>query len=697
MKIVKPLSLGLLQRCYTQGGAHRMVVAALGFFPLGAPAPARLLGEAQQWGRLSGALPPGQPLDEVMPKACGEALVFGAAWGGHGARLQVGRIDKQVEAGPGPGPHPLQALAPIPIDSPERKRYAGTYDERWRREAWPGLPRDLDWRLYNQGPENQRLAGWFSGGERYRLEGMRADGAVIEGVLPPHRVRAFALQQELSELALVLDTVWFFPALALGVAAWRGTLPVTDSDGLDVQALLAAYEDHAAAARPFLHYADSLRLRTERKTAALHALNESQLAPRLPETPPTLAQQIAAGDADLTPMMDEVAQLRTRAEAHAQAQRALLPAPPLHTPPSPTWVQVRARALLDVPELAGLRRAAPTPVGAAQPLAPDVAWQLGQMLQDRVAAGLPVAGRDFAGADLRGAKLAGADLSLCLLEYANLDGADLRAARLAGAALTRASFSRANLDDADLAEANLCGTNAQSPSMVRAKLAGARAFDAGWPGADARGANLSRAVLQRVDLSGAQLDGARLEGTLVAESQLADSSWREVQALRFIAWDVKAPRADFSHSSWRRSALPGSDLSGSRWRGARLVQLQGMGADWSGADLAGARAERCAWTGATMRAVRLEGAFLGNCELSRADLTQATLDGGCFAHSLFMQAGLAGASARGADFFQALLRKADCRDADLRGASAYQADLTGLQWHGARTDDLVLHTGAGLP
>ena len=103
MKIIKPLSLGLLHRSYQQAGQNRLVVTVLGFFALGAPPAARLLPEAPQWGRLMKVLPTGQALDEVMPKASAEVMVLGHACAPGGravtqmpVRLQVGNIDKRL-------------------------------------------------------------------------------------------------------------------------------------------------------------------------------------------------------------------------------------------------------------------------------------------------------------------------------------------------------------------------------------------------------------------------------------------------------------------------------------------------------------------------------------------------------------------------------------------------------------------------
>lgn len=874
MKIIKPLTLGLLHKTYRLAGVNRMVVTVLGFFELDAPSQPRLLVEATQWGRVMKLLPTGQALDEAMPKAAAEALVLGDACAPGGVpvrslpvRLQAGEgtnaIDKRLMVygdrqwrygvlplfaidppapfttmpldwahsfgGPGCNANPvgrgydgnrLAALvganqgampnveyagtpvnchtrifqpaspAPMPIDWQPRKRHAGTYDQKWLANDYPGLARDLDWRLYNQASVDQRISGWWHGGEPYRLEGMHPQKPVLQGRLPAQRVRAFALNagaapEALREVTLVMDTVWFLPGVSLGIAAWRGQIEVADSDGLDVQALMIAYEGADEPARPLAHYAQVMALRMDPATAPLHAFNDAQLAPAVvhapappPDTaaaqaridevtqafwaqsgltpppddqppkarPPLLqppsAAAIASGDMDLTDLMAQAQALGDKAKADAVAKQALLAqqlqdlkeaqgsaAPALSAPAAPAWADVLARAdgsadqrtldalALAVPGPAGTaaadplaqaraalalkakaRRASPVPVAPAQPLAPDVAAQLGRQVLAWVAAGVPLAGRDLAGADLRGAVLAGLDLSGCQLEYADLRDADLRGCTLRDAVLTQARLDDARLGGAVLDNANLCASQAPRASLAQASLRGVRASGAQWQHANGRGADLSGAVLDALaDLTGACFDGAVLEGTVLSEAVVTASRWRGASASQCVAWKMQASAADFSNSQWQRSAVIGADLSGSRWQGARLTQVQGGSTNWTGADLSGLRAQRSSWPQGQLAGVNLSGALLSQCDLSRADLQGATLDDGCFTRSLFMQARLGRSSARRADFFQALLRKADFQGADLREASLYEAELTEIRLTDARTDGVRLDAQRRLP
>lgn len=102
MKIVKPMTLGLMHRPYLWRGQHRLLVATLGFFTLGGRAE-NLLRDNLQWRKVMAALPAGRPLDELMPKVRGEVLLAGSAYASQGlatteqmVRMQLGTLDKRV-------------------------------------------------------------------------------------------------------------------------------------------------------------------------------------------------------------------------------------------------------------------------------------------------------------------------------------------------------------------------------------------------------------------------------------------------------------------------------------------------------------------------------------------------------------------------------------------------------------------------
>lgn len=116
MKIVKPLTLGLLHQPYRHRGAHRLAIAALGFFALGRD-DERYLIENLQWPKALSQLPAGQPLDHVLPKARAEVALAGCAH----------------------APTPAQAVDVRLCCGPVDKRLRVYGDRAWRRTPWGGI------------------------------------------------------------------------------------------------------------------------------------------------------------------------------------------------------------------------------------------------------------------------------------------------------------------------------------------------------------------------------------------------------------------------------------------------------------------------------------------------------------------------------------------------------------------------------
>ncbi|MCP5141727.1 MAG: DUF2169 domain-containing protein [Gammaproteobacteria bacterium] len=100
---VKPMTLSLMSKAYTRADQHRLVVVALGYFELGKPV-TRFLNEHEAAPRLFKALPKGEGLDALYPKARGELLLVAEAHAAAGqpvesmpVRVQLADIDKTLK------------------------------------------------------------------------------------------------------------------------------------------------------------------------------------------------------------------------------------------------------------------------------------------------------------------------------------------------------------------------------------------------------------------------------------------------------------------------------------------------------------------------------------------------------------------------------------------------------------------------
>ncbi len=797
MKIIKPLTLGVLHQPYRFQGRHRLSIAALGFFALGR-SDERFLVDNLQWPKVLPQLPAGQPLDHVLPKAHAEVMLCGAAHApkpveAMHVRLQCGPVDKrlrvigdrrwdrtwtrsvcvhaptpyttmpltldrayggtdhdnplgcgylpplswlQAQAGkmpnieypdrplmPGRSDQPYAGFAPQQLAHAHRKRAAsGTYDQRWLNEDFPGLPRDFDFALYNLSPIDQQFRGRFAGGEAYRLEGLHPSEAVLAGSLPAMQARAFVLAQgqgvdSAQDVALQCDTVWFFPEVSVGLMVYRGEVPITDSDALDIETLMVAY-DASARPRSTAHYREVMALRRDPQTAAMHAFNESQLAPE--RSPQAQAEREAAR-----------ARQASAAQAHRQAlldetmeefwQRSGMTKPkdlqPLQAPP-PSLPAVSADAVaegdFDLAEL----------FARAQVLADD-ARRDGQAKLDALSARLPavpptqektVAVQTTEALD-RAAKpaydlLAPAQQAplppelahaLALAEQTapgTVDPAQLAQARAAWArlpALQRAARAAAPkpttlqmpLPDDPVAEA----LGARLLAMHRAgdSLAGHDFAGASLRGVDLRGADLREVQLERADLTGACLAGADLSAAALTAALLDHADFSDCRLQGANLCGSSARSASFANAILIGARAfdaywPGADLRGAKLDGALLMRI-----DLSDAQLDETKLTRTVLMQAKAARSRWVGARWNMCVAPTADFTAACFDGATLSRSVLMDATLAGSSWQGATLDTVYAGgKSDWRDSKLSLMRAKQCGWRGSTLTGACLDGAVL-------
>ncbi|NOT89656.1 MAG: DUF2169 domain-containing protein [Lysobacter sp.] len=756
MKIIKPLTLGILHQPYRFQGRHRLSIAALGFFALGR-SDERFLVDNLQWPKVLPQLPAGLPLDHVLPKAHAEVMLCGAAHApkpveSMQVRLQCGPVDKrlrvigdrrwdrtwtrsicvhvptpfttmpltldrayggadhdnplgcghlpplswlQAQAGrmpnveyadrpvtPGRSDQPYAGFAPQSLAHAERKRIAsGTYDQRWLSEDFPGLPRDFDFSLYNLSPIDQQFHGRFAGGEAYRLEGLHPIEPVLAGSLPAMRARAFVLMQgqgadAAQDIALQCDTVWFFPEIAVGLMVYRGEAPVDDSDALDLDTLMVAY-DPAAHPRGTAHYREVMALRRDPKTAAMHAFNESQLAPerspqRQAERDAMRARQAQAAQAHRQALLDETmdefwqrsGMAKPKDDQAAQAPAPLLPAVSVHAIEEGDFdlaeLFARAQVLADEARRDGEAKLAA--LSAQLPVAPPTKENT---IAEQIDAALARAAKpayDLLTPAQQAPLPSELAHALALAEQAAPGAVDpvqlveTRAALARVPALQRAARAAAPLPttlQAALPDPVAQALGAQLLAMHRAgeSLAG-RDFAGAWlRGADLRGADLREVQLERADLSGACLADAYL-----------------------------------SAAALTAACLDHADLSGCRLQGANLCGSSARGASLVRANLTGARAFDACWPAADLRGAQLDDALL-----MRIDLSDAQLDDTHLTRTVLMQAKAPRSRWVGTRWSMCVAPSVDFGRACFDGATLSRsvlmdASMAGSSWQGATLD-----------
>lgn len=567
---------------------------------------------------------------------------------------------------------PPAGFGPLDLRWAPRNAQGGSYDQRWLEEQAPGLPLDIDWQVFNAAPPDQRIQGFFQGGEAYRLEGLHPDQPEIEGRLPALRVRAFAQRRDADapeEVALKFDTVWLFPDAELGLCLYRGETVVADSDAADLTSLLLAYENGVDTPRPAAHYHQALARRLQGRDALAHMANEAPLKPepdaasrarRSEEQREAEAERLARSQALLDAAFAEAG--GAMPEGTAPPKAAL---PPLGVLPRAALArgdadiagmlaradariaQARADGKAKLAELAACRAELPTPAAAEQPDAAGEAIARARGIPQRqradalldAQAGTPATAEQRAHIE----KLAGNDLDrlgrLAALEPipAPLDTA---AAAALGAEARRLLAAGESLAGRDLAGANLARIQ-----LAGADLRGALLERVDLTGANLAGANLAGAVLTGANLAGANLSDANLDGACCNRMNARGASLKRIQGKRLLALGACLAEADLTDARLEQLVCHQADLSdaridgaelpaalllqakapGSRWRGAKLDKAVLHRADLVGADFSGAALNGCVFAEVSAAASLWRGAKLEKCFFIAADLEAADL------------------------------------------------------------------------
>ncbi|MFC8916327.1 pentapeptide repeat-containing protein [Streptomyces sp. NPDC057116] len=211
----------------------------------------------------------------------------------------------------------------------------------------------------------------------------------------------------------------------------------------------------------------------------------------------------------------------------------------------------------------------------------------------------------WGGAILTGADLSGVDLSFAHLRGARLDGAelrgtelfesDLREAKLDGSDLREAQIFAANLRGASLDGADLRNTNLTEADLSKSWLCGIRC--AKLTGTELAGARLTGAVLAEADLTESTLCLTATEISGSADAPASPGTERVVRSCATLR------DANLSGALLAKLDLAGADLRGANLTGADLTK-----ANLTEADLRNANLTRAKLTGARLSGAKLAGA-----------------------------------------------------------------------------------------
>lgn len=611
---------------------------------------------------------------------------------------------------------------------PQRAATAGTYDERWLAEVYPGFPADMDLSTFNTAPKDQRFAAALQGDEAICIENMHPSIPVIETRLPEVMARCFVTQRReggdvFREVALSLETVHLFPHVERGMVIFRGTLLVTDEDADDILHLLVAAEN-AGHPKPTEHYRHVLSNRLDRSKAYLLASGDKELLPKDMAVAPDEGEmqvmkpegllrqnQLHRMDQELTD-----ARVRLRAQGIDPDEHGVLGSLP---PPGP------GPSLEEFPEhmanVNALVEAKKTAVEESRKKAEEDArrscsehginYDALVEAEKRRAGGPPKLSVnemiDNLWIQLADAQNAGADLSHVEAQLSDpafrVKLQKAQAARLdmyhrfahempAAMAVDEATRGRVRREIAadhqaglgfrgrDLTGMSLTGMDLQGADFREALLEAAD-----LSGADLRSADFSGAVLVRANLSRCNFKGAKLPGANLGRACLRGARFEAADMKRVVLAFV-----DFTDADLTGSDLTGADLSESMFRRTSFVDVclpeaRFIDSDLSELELSGADLSKALFLRVTLTGVSLQGANLTSAVFLGVKATGAVFRGANLTNLRVVEDSvLEDADFRDANLERACLRGQRFAGSDFTSAKMNGVDFTGSDLHGAK-------------
>jgi uncharacterized protein YjbI with pentapeptide repeats len=635
---------------------------------------------------------------------------------------------KHLIASPEDRPDPA-GFGPYDLMWPQRHPKLGTYDEKWKREQFPGLALDLDWTFFNTAPSDQQIDGYFRGDEPLEVTGMHPEKPLVSAMLPGIRSRCFinrktAEGEVFREIETRIDTVWLFPHAERGIVCYRGVAEVGDDEGDDVLQILVGYERLVDEARPLEHYRDVLARKTDPEKGVFELISEKGL---VPDGEKSFFAELMEGEEKASYTGEDLLQKHARVRAQKELEKArdkmerlgldpdLLP----KSVPEPEEIDIekmdmaamiekaeaeakakkaevenRLREMcqkmgIDLDALLDKAQKKPSGLpkldveesirtmrvlGVRNPELEEKMLRAEKTLKENyrhfahlASAPPPLTEEDSTRVREEIARGCGEGRSFAKRDFsgADLSGLDLRGIDFREAILHGVDFSGSNIEEADLAGAILAHADLSGASLCRANLREANVGSADLSRADLSGADLTRAVLGK-----SQLERAVLIEAVLNESDLLEAQLEGV---------------DFSRCRMKKVIFMNADLKGARFVGAKLGRCKFLKSNVEGADFTGVKGK-----GVIFIEVQGDGAVFKDAELpnlkavSKSSFREANFQGAVLEQASFMEADLENADFSGAHLHRGNLMKSNLKNAILSRVYGVQAlflkaDLTGAR------------------
>ncbi len=616
--------------------------------------------------------------------------------------------------------HEPASFSPVDFSWPQRFSKAGTHDDKWLKEDFPGFAPDIDWTIFNCAQPDQWLEHPLKTDENFQIHNMHPEKPIITGILPGFSARCFINRikgdgESFDEIPQRLTTVWFFPHAERAILVYQGLCEVSDEDASDISHIVIGAEN-LGEQKHKEHYLDVMRLRLDKEKGPLYALRDSDL---LPDGLETINAEVAEDKAMFEGEGLIRRNLGKRAALETEKARAIVAGygldPDLHGPRTPKpeeplpdlehlpeYMDKLFAEAEEQKKLAeeGKIRSLNETEGLFKKMGMDF-----NVIREEVER-RPKGPPDFsARAQIDALKVLADKLRSQGIEPVEID------AYLADEAFCKRLYEgeeklkeayRINAHNQDAAPA-MPDEKSQTvrESVMKAHsekhaLSGADLTGADLSGLDLKGADFEDSFLESVNFTGANLEGCNFRNAVLAhaalnEARLDDAVFGGANLGGALLVNAKANRADFSEA-----ILAQADLRSASFSGALLTGADFSGAKFGNTDFSGVQAKMVTFFETDLAGLILKGANLDKCNFLRVKLNGVDFTAASLVSAVFLEVNAGAVNFMSADMTNVrFVQKCSFDKSDFSGAILNNANLRGTSLNGCNFTAVQLN-GADL-
>jgi uncharacterized protein YjbI with pentapeptide repeats len=637
-------------------------------------------------------------------------------------------------------------FAPLKDGWGDKTPLLGTYDDKWLKTEFPGMPADFNWGYFNSAPQDQQV-DYLCGDEKLYFENLNPDKPEINGQLPAIRPRLFVKgeldrQDIYHEVTLRLDTLHVDMEKQQLHLVWRGVVGVASDEYEELSHACLFCEDMNEQAHLASHYRTSFDdwLVAEDTEFDLDEFEDeegldlpiSEASGNYPDvdTEETVADsgKLVATEPQLDDLLIDVFdQLKGQLKKLGASENIIALVQPgmdmgvfnrevfkaynIKPVDSKTIVAKNRQSMsnfmseqgFDLAELEDIDNKTPTFDAKEDNESTEPRSKLQKLIISKESCeGLDLVEVDLSHQDLSNMNFRGADLTKANLTGANLSGADFTDADLSNATMQKVKAHTVILDNAildqadasfsDFSHASLLFTQCQRTNLIKANftqanLCGADFSQSVIPGANFDGTAMRETLFEQADLSQSRFKQVMAQGCDFTDANLRESSFTKSDLRGAVIDSARLTLTSFEHSDLSEAILENVDARGIKLTNCKLDSTRaGEQSNFSKAQITGGSA-----IGVIFESSNLEEAVFSEISLQAADFSATNLIFAEFHHcdmqiANFGKANVTDAKLSGINLFQASFTKSKLVRTDLS-----ESNLFGAEFRQASIDNINLH------